>query len=281
MNGVPEDKGGNVRTVSQQGRSLFMLWQDSCALASFLETSRLTREQFLEVPLARATPLRLLAIVGIHAHALTAETCASIAGVDWDCIRSLGGLADDALPYQASVVTLEASWEAATTTCPRMRRAIANDIRVVRERTRWENLLARTPGQWPVPNPERTSTGEGSRLVGDALDRVLEGFDVIRAWLLEGDDDVVVSLERGERLEPADVGKVRDTLARDLGRDVTVLVQDQLYPLVWDDVVTREVLAWEREGTSGTPSPRGPALPHAHRHVEVHGEADPAGATRG
>ena len=253
-----------------------MLWQDACALASFIETSGLTHEQFLGVPLARATPLRLLAIVGIHAHALDAATASSCPDVDWECIRSLGGLASDALPYQAAVVTLEKSWDAATRTVPAMRRAIANDIRVVRARTRWAHLIHREPDDWPLPDATLPVDGSSGREVCDALTQVMGEFDAVRTWIVDAGDPAVVSVERGERLEPADVATMRARLAEVLGRDVTVLIQDQIYPLVWDEVIAKERLAWESDATV-MPTPAGPALPHAHRHVEVHGSARPQG----
>lgn len=267
-------------------RALFMLWQDACELSAFLAASHLDEAGFLAAPLNRASVMRGLAACGVHARALDPSVTTGIAGVDWAVLRALPAPDDGRLPYTMDEAAQRDAWRVATGTVPELRRRIANDARVVRVRARWDALAHRAEQDWPQPDPSRKPSDPAVRERLGALSEAARAVapaigPVLRAWLLpDAPEDgparttgtVTLALECTEAMTDTDARALVRGLAAHGGAPrgeadaIQLIPQAMVHPLLWDDVVGRELLVWARLGTASARCAPVALLGRLHHH---------------
>ncbi|MCH3967781.1 MAG: hypothetical protein PHR15_03920 [Atopobiaceae bacterium] len=280
----PTDGGcPSLATTTADARALFMLWQDTDELRRFLGRSGLTWEAFRTTPLARASVLQLLGVVGLHARGV-GNACATrlAARVDWRRVRALARLADDRTAHSLDDDALADAWSAATTLSPTLRCLVANDIAVVRMRARWERLMARDQDAWPQPDPthkptaaDATRLGQVSRALAGVISRSWGGtFPARRIWLLHDPDEgdhaapqaTTLAVEHHGTCSAQDAQRLHDMLAQELGTPVNLIPQEQIHPLIWDETVAGERVAWESADASEDGRTTVPAVCARHDH---------------
>lgn len=270
------DGGGMAKARGDiaQERVLFELWQDACQLDRFLARSRLTREGYLATPLARATPLRILGIVGIHAGQADSRTRSSLPGIDLAAYEPYAALAQEGAVYQADEPTLERLWSEGICSVPSLRAALANDPRVVRQRTEWDRLALRSPTDWPQPPMLAAGADPALEGLDRAMAPLLEGLrPALGLWSLavpsDGPSPSVFALQTDGRLTDSQAMEVLGGLRSALGGiEVELIPQEAIHPLLWDELVGRERLVWRRDGIGDVALvPSAMASGH-HRHEE-------------
>jgi hypothetical protein len=234
-----------------QERVLFELWQDACQLDRFLAHSRLTREEYLATPLSRVTPLRILGIIGVHASQADDATRESLPGIGLSRFVPYASLTRDGVSYQADAATLERLWSEGLESVPSLREALANDPRVVRQRTLWDHLSQRSPADWPQP-PTTTVPDLGSpldRVRAEAPSLLGKVRSALGLWSLAGPSPAVFALETDGHLTDAQALGIIEGIRNALGSTEAELIpQEAIHPLLWDEVVAREQLIWRRDG---------------------------------
>ncbi|MCI1666362.1 MAG: hypothetical protein LKI25_08410 [Atopobiaceae bacterium] len=288
--------------------TLFMLWQDSDELVRFRARAHLTHDAFAVTPMDRASALRLMGVIGIHAQGVSPEVATSVTGLDaegWSRVRALVRLADERCAHTLDADGIASAWADVSETVPALRRAVANDVRVVRLRARWVRLLARGESDWPQPDPARGPARprtmiELARLRECASRAAGEGFPATRLWLLPkdgADTDVVgetplaIAVEHSGTCSATDAQRLQREMSRLMGRAVDVFPADQLHPLLWDETVARMLLVWQTSDTArmGGAHRLLPAVAHSHEHGhehshphggDAHGGAHPHGGER-
>jgi hypothetical protein len=295
IEGMSSIDGGcpSLAATAADARVLFMLWQDTDELKRFLGRSSLTWETFRRTPLARASVLQLLGVVGLHTQSV-GSTCATrlAACVDWGRVRALARLADDRTAHSLDDDGLADAWSAATALSPQLRCLVANDIAVVRMRARWERLVARDQGAWPQPDPEhRPAATDATRLsqVSQALDALINqgwkgAFPARRIWLLHDPDQgghvspqvTTLAVEHHGTCSAQDAQRLHDTLVQRLRMPVNLIPQEQIHPLIWDETVAGECIAWESADAEKDGRSTVPAVCARHDHDHGHHDAQSA-----
>lgn len=244
----------------RDARSLFVVWQDAGRLGSFLGEAHLSEKDFREVPLSRSTPLHLLAGLAAHVAAMRPDLVATTSAPRevWERILSMTELTEDAIAPSVSQGLLGRAWQAFTADAPALWHALANDVRVVRMRTRWDLTMARPPEAWPQPLASHVDpSGDAARLAAVAAE-AMEGVPATRLWHFHpaAIDPAApahalgAAVERERTFDYACLLSTRASLERLLGDPVELVPQDQVYPLIWDAMVADETLVWERERDS-------------------------------
>ena len=151
-----------------QARILYMMWEDTEALGQLMRVSRMDEAEFVASPMSRDAVFRVLVPLVGRAESLGREGRASVTGMsdtDWDALLAAEaaggvgganggsplGLGDPALPHRMGPDAARRLWRETLPQVPRLRLAIANDVRVVRERARLARVMARGTDEWPQP----------------------------------------------------------------------------------------------------------------------------------
>ena len=295
-----------------RARILYMMWEDTEALGRLMRVSRMDEAEFVASPMSRDAVFRVLVPLVGRAESLGPEGRASVAGVrasDWDALlaaEAVGGASDDAplglgdpaLPHRMGPDAARRLWRETLPQVPRLRLAVANDVRVIRERARLARVMTRGADEWPQPGRVAAVAreAEGNRTwqrLSQAVGVVAEAFaacdhamdsdgasgtaeaigqpwPIRRMWLVIGEPSPVVMVED----EPGMSDEIAARLARAMGdacgQEVTLVPQAQVHPAIWDDTVAREALLWEREGATHEPVVPAAAM-HAHGCGHDHG----------
>ena len=301
-----------------RARILYMMWEDTEALGRLMRASRMDEAEFVASPMSRDAVFRVLVPLVGRTESLGPEGRASVAGMrasDWDALlaaEAVGctggghgasddgplGLGDPALPHRMGPDAAKRLWRETLPQVPRLRLAIANDVRVIRERARLARVMTRGADEWPQPGRVAAVAreAEGNRTwqrLSQAAGVVAEAFaacdhamgsdgtggtaeaggrpwPIRRMWLVMGEPSPVVMVED----EPGMSDEIAARLARAMGdacgQEVTLVPQAQVHPAIWDDTVAREALLWEREGATHEPVVPAAAM-HAHGCGHDHG----------
>ena len=295
-----------------RARILYMMWEDTEALGRLMRASRMDEAEFVASPMSRDAVFRVLVPLVGRAESLGPEGRASVAGMrasDWDALlaaEAVGCTGDDgpldlgdpALPHRMGPDAAKRLWRETLPQVPRLRLAIANDVRVIRERARLARVMTREADEWPQPGRVAAVAreAEGNRTwqrLSQAAGVVAEAFaacdhamgsdgasgtaeaigqpwPIRRMWLVMGEPSPVVMVED----EPGMSDEIAARLARAMGdacgQEVTLVPQAQVHPAIWDDTVAREALLWEREGATHEPVVPAAAM-HAHGCGHDHG----------
>ena len=148
-----------------RARILYMMWEDTEALGRLMRVSRMDEAEFVASPMSRDAVFRVLVPLVGRAESLGPEGRASVAGMrasDWDALlaaEAVGGASDDgplglgdpALPHRMGPDAAKRLWRETLPQVPRLRLAIANDVRVIRERARLARVMTRGADEWPQP----------------------------------------------------------------------------------------------------------------------------------
>ena len=295
-----------------QARILYMMWEDTEALGQLMRVSRMDEAEFVASPMSRDAVFRVLVPLVGRAESLGREGRASVTGMsdtDWDALLAAEaaggvgganggsplGLGDPALPHRMGPDAARRLWRETLPQVPRLRLAIANDVRVVRERARLARVMARGTDEWPQPGRSGAVAREAERdrtwqRLSHAAGAVAETFagtggaaggmaggmaggatgaarpwPIRRMWLVMGEATPVVMVEDEPGLSDEIAARLARTMGDACGQEVTLVPQAQVHPAIWDDTVAREALLWEREGAGHEP-----VIPAAAAHACGH-----------
>lgn len=283
-----------------QARILYMMWEDTEALGQLMRASRMDEAEFVASPMSRDAVFRVLVPLVGRAESLGREGRASVTGMsgtDWDALLAAEaaggvgganggsplGLGDPALPHRMGPDAARRLWRETLPQVPRLRLAIANDVRVVRERARLARVMARGTDEWPQPGRSGAVAREAERdrtwqRLSQAAGAVAETFagtggaarpwPIRRMWLVMGETTPVVMVEDEPGMSDEIAARLARTMGDACGQEVTLVPQAQVHPAIWDDTVVREALLWEREGARHEPvipAAAAHACDHAHK----------------
>ncbi len=284
-----------------QARTLYMMWEDTEALGQLIRVSRMDEAEFVASPMSRDAVFRVLVPLVGRAESLGREGRASVTGMsgtDWDALLAAEaadgvggtnggsplGLGDPALPHRMGPDAARRLWRETLPQVPKLRLAIANDVRVVRERARLARVMARGADEWPQPGRSSAVAREAGRdrtwqRLSQAAGAAAETFagtggaaggmagatrpwPIRRMWLVMGEATPVVMVEDEPGMSDEIAARLARTMGDACGQEVTLVPQAQVHPAIWDDTVAREALLWEREGAGHEP-----VIPAAAAHA--------------
>lgn len=284
-----------------QARILYMMWEDTEALGQLMRVSRMDEAEFVASPMSRDAVFRVLVPLVGRAESLGREGRASVTGMsgtDWDALLAAEaadgvggtnggsplGLGDPALPHRMGPDAARRLWRETLPQVPKLRLAIANDVRVVRERARLARVMARGADEWPQPGRSSAVAREAGRdrtwqRLSQAAGAAAETFagtggaaggmagatrpwPIRRMWLVMGEATPVVMVEDEPGMSDEIAARLARTMGDACGQEVTLVPQAQVHPAIWDDTVAREALLWEREGAGHEP-----VIPAAAAHA--------------
>lgn len=291
-----------------QARILYMMWEDTEALGQLMRVSHMDEAEFVASPMSRDAVFRVLVPLVGRAESLGREGRASVTGMsgtDWDALLAAEaaggvggtnggsplGLADPALTHRMGPDAARRLWRETLPQVPKLRLAIANDVRVVRERARLAWVMARGADEWPQPGRSSAVAREAGRdrtwqRLSQAAGAVAETFagtgsatggmaggaasatrpwPIRRMWLVMGETTPVVMVEDEPGMSDEIAARLARTMGDACGQEVTLVPQAQVHPAIWDDTVAREALLWEREGAGHEP-----VIPAAAAHACDH-----------
>lgn len=236
----------------EEQSALFMLWQNASSLKQLLERPHLTEAVFKTTPLDRSAVCAELASLAAHAQALSQQTRATLTSIPWHLLEDLPNLTDPAAPFHMDEATLSKTWKAATELAEVCSKVLANDIRVIKARTFMDEVMARSESQWPQPDKTRKAS-EKDRSLAAALSQAIHDLNVEAQpnppyealWLLTGEKSCVVVVEDTPQMNNSEARKLAQALQKTSGKDLTLIPQTRIHPILWDDIVSREVLLWE------------------------------------
>lgn len=284
-----------------RARILYMMWEDTEALGRLMRASRMDEAEFVASPMSRDAVFRVLVPLVGRAESLGREGRASVTGMsgtDWDALLAAEaadgvggtnggsplGLGDPALPHRMGPDAARRLWRETLPQVPKLRLAIANDVRVVRERARLARVMARGADEWPQPGRSSAVAREAGRdrtwqRLSQAAGAAAETFagtggaaggmagatrpwPIRRMWLVMGEATPVVMVEDEPGMSDEIAARLARTMGDACGQEVTLVPQAQVHPAIWDDTVAREALLWEREGAGHEP-----VIPAAAAHA--------------
>lgn len=236
----------------EEQRALFMLWQDAYSLKHLLERPHLNEVAFKNTPLDRSAVCTQLASLVAHAQAVSPKTRATLPAIPWHLLKDLPDLTDPAAPFHMDESDLSTTWDIANTLANTCTRELTNDIRVIKARTYMDNVMSRSASQWPQPDMSKKAPEKDTALV-KALSQAIASLHIESQehppyealWLLTGEKTCVVVVEDTPQMNRSEAQKLAEALKNASGKEITLIPQTRIHPILWDDIISREVLLWE------------------------------------
>ena len=149
---------------------------------------------------------------------------------------------------------LSTTWDIANTLANTCTRELTNDIRVIKACTYMDNVMSRSASQWPQPDMSKKAPEKDIALV-KALSQAIASLHIESArrsirptktlWLLTGEKTCVVVVEETPQMNRSEAQKLAEALKNASGKEITLIPQTRIHPILWDDIISREVLLWE------------------------------------
>ena len=236
----------------EEQRALFMLWQDAYSLKHLLERPHLNEAAFKKTPLDRSAVCAQLASLVAHAQAVSSETRATLPAIPWHLLKDLPDLTDPAVPFHMDESDLSTTWDIANTLANTCTRELTNDIRVIKARTYMDKVMSRSASQWPQPDMSKKAPEKDTTLV-KALSQAIASLHIETQehppyealWLLTGEKTCVVAVEDTPQMNRSEAQKLAEALKNASGKEITLIPQTRIHPILWDDIISREVLLWK------------------------------------
>lgn len=236
----------------EEQNALFMLWQDAASLKRLLERPHLNETTFKQTPLDRSAVCSELGSLTAHARAVSSKTRAPLKTIPWQLLKDLPDFADPAAPFHMDEESLTTTWNAAHRLASACTHALANDIRVIKARTFMDEVMTRNKDQWPQPDKSRRAPEEDTALI-ETLSGAIRTLQIETQsnppyealWFLTGEQTCVVVVEDTPHMNNSEAQRLAEALQNASGKSITLIPQTRIHPILWDDIVSREILLWE------------------------------------